>query len=75
MLAVGAIRPVFTSEEVGQCRKIRIPELAVTPSQILLFAQCRDANGSSAVAGLRDDMVHAKVVSKASTDGGETWGQ
>ena len=32
---------VFTSQQVAGCGRIRIPELAITPSRIILFAQCR----------------------------------
>ena len=69
--------PVFTAEEVRQCGRIRTPEITVTPSRLLLFAQCRSANasvGSTAdTSRAFDNMVHAKVVSKASIDNGRTW--
>ena len=79
---------IFTAAEVAQCGNIRIPELTVTPSRILLFAQCRLANVSAPAdlrgdlrgdlraglrAGVGDDMIHAKVISKASSDGGRSW--
>lgn len=73
------ITAVFTDHEVEQCGKIRIPELAQTPSRILLFAQCREANQShyptagSGHESIGDDMIHAKVISKASSDNGLTW--
>lgn len=75
-LGSGAPWAVFTAEEVSQCGRIRIPELTRTPSRILLFAQCRFANqsGSAGLRGAMDDMTHAKVISKASRDGGRTWG-
>lgn len=66
--------PVFTDEEVAQCGDIRIPEMTVTPTGVLLLAQCRNAN-STASSGRRrlDDMSHAKVLTKRSTDMGKTW--
>ena len=77
---------VFTADEVRQCGRIRTPEITVTPSRLLLFAQCRSANastlGSAADASLGsavdasralDNMLHAKVVSKSSTSSGRTW--
>ena len=70
---------VFTPDEVRQCGKIRIPELTVTPSRIIVWAQCRSANTSGSAAApagpprLGDNMVHAKVVSKASSDNGASW--
>ena len=42
--AYGKHVTVFTKEEVAQCGDIRIPQMTVTPSGILLLAQCRDAN-------------------------------
>ena len=67
--------PVFTADEIKQCGRIRIPELTACPSRILLVAQCRDANRSRAEnrEGVGDDMVHAKVITKSSIDGGRTW--
>lgn len=63
--------PVFTAKEVAQCGKIRIPELTQTPSRIIIWAQCRSANASSSSSF--DNMLHAKVVSKMSTDHGKSW--
>jgi hypothetical protein len=67
--------PVFTADEVRQCGNIRIPELTVTPSRIIIWAQCRSANtsNSAALPPFGDNMIHAKVVSKASSDLGESW--
>ena len=71
--------PVFTDSEIKQCGGlIRIPELTMTPSRILLFAQCRHARENHTasnpnLANLGDNMLRAKVVSKASADGGKTW--
>ena len=68
-------KSVFTDEEVKQCGDIRIPEMTVTPSGVLLLAQCRQANISSSRAGRRlDDQSQAKVVTKFSHDMGKTWG-
>ena len=68
--------PVFTAEEVSQCGDIRIPEVTVTPTGVLLLAQCRYANASGVGKGRRrlDDMSHAKVLTKFSEDFGKTWG-
>lgn len=77
--AYGKHVTVFTKEEVAQCGDIRIPQMTVTPSGILLLAQCRDANTtlrtrSGQKGNLGDNMINAKVVSKFSTDAGLTWG-
>jgi hypothetical protein len=73
----GSVWPVFTPAEVAECGDIRIPELTLTPSRLLLFAQCRNANGShpgaALHAGLGDNMIRAKVISKTSSDGGKSW--
>lgn len=70
-LAGGALSKVFSADEIAHCGRIRIPMMTWTPSRILLLGQCRDANSSASSVG--DDMIHAKVISKTSTDGGHTW--
>ena len=65
---------IFTEAEVASCGKIRIPQMTVTPSGVLLVAQCRMANMTTPTGGLDDDQHLATVVSKFSTDGGLTWG-
>ena len=62
---------VFSKEEVEACGKIRIPQMTVTPSGVLLVAQCRNASNGGL---LQDNMLFAKVVTKHSADGGKTWG-
>merc|ERR1719149_223735 len=67
---------IFTADEVAQCGDIRIPQMTVTPSGILLAAQCRNANSSleNGFVGVGDNMVKSKVVTKFSKDHGITWG-
>ena len=63
---------VFQRNETDLCgyeHGIRIPQMTVTPTGILLVGQCRNA-----VSGLGDDMSNAKIVSKFSPDMGKTWG-
>jgi Neuraminidase (sialidase) len=73
---------VFTPGEIAQCGHIRIPDIAVTPTRMILVAQCRDANTSKDTHAestplqrlpITDNMLNAKVVTKSSTDGGNTW--
>ena len=87
--APGAPWQVFTADEVAECGDIRIPELTVTPSRLLLFAQCRTylpgnlqkkkKNSSTRFpllvpeSNVGDNMIHATVISKMSTDNGRTW--
>ena len=68
------VTTVFSTAEVEQCGNIRIPQMTVTPSGVLLAAQCRKANHTTNSTGLGDDMVRAKVVTKFSSDLGQTWG-
>lgn len=73
MPASPGIVDVFTQDEVKQCGDIRIPQMTVTPSGVLLAAQCRNANSSSNAGQLGDNMIHAKVVTKFSRTHGTTW--
>ena len=73
--AASDVTKVFTDAEVHQCGDIRIPQMTITPSGVLLVAQCRSANQTGDVrVDVRDNMVHAKVVTKLSADNGTTWG-
>lgn len=72
--ASSPLSSIFTPSEIAGCGKIRIPELVLTPSRILAFGQCRDFKPQPQQhRGFGDNMLHAKVVSKASSDGGITW--
>lgn len=75
----GSIELVFTDEELSRCGAkntpgIRIPQTTVTPSGVLLLAQCRQAVASPGAGGLEDDQSRARVISKFSHDNGTTWG-
>ena len=66
---------IFTAAELQQCGNIRIPQMTVTPTGVLLSAQCRHANQTSGTpTKLGDNMIHAKVVTKFSDDFGVRWG-
>jgi|EP01046_Picozoa_sp_COSAG06_P000592 hypothetical protein len=62
---------VFPPSEVAMCQLIRTPQMTVTPTGVLLTAQCRVAAANGTV---NDDQHSAKVVSKFSRDMGRTWG-
>eukprot|EP01047_Picozoa_sp_COSAG01_P088326 COSAG01_NODE_20730_length_938_cov_1.044100_1_plen_254_part_01 len=65
----------------GMITGVRGPELVKTPNRLLLFGQCRRAAGSvwgSSTeqllgSSLGDDMMHDRIVTAASTDGGRSW--
>ena len=67
---------IFSENEVSECGDIRIPQMTVTPSGVLLLAQCRQANASKSSSKRRrrlDDQSEAKVVKKFSADFGDSW--
>lgn len=71
-LAASPSVDIFTAADVASCGKIRIPQMTVTPTGILLVAQCRTANMMSSSGGLDDDQHLSTVVSTFSRDG-LTW--
>ena len=74
LLADFPIVDVFTQDELYECGgEIRIPQMTVTPSGVLLIGQCRKTNSSAAHVGLGDDQTHCRVLSKFSSDNGLTW--
>ena len=79
----GALQAVFTDAEVAGCDKIRIPKIVSTPSQLILWGQCRNYGASAttarrdtnaSLAALGDDFSTNQIVSKTSRDGGKSWG-
>eukprot|EP01045_Picozoa_sp_COSAG04_P027759 COSAG04_NODE_4133_length_2278_cov_1.368518_1_plen_330_part_10 len=58
---------VFPPSEVAMCQLVRDPQMTVTPTGVLLIAQCRVADPAD------DDQHRAKVVSKFSPDFGRSW--
>ena len=82
---------VFTASEVGACSLIRTPEpVLLSNGTVVLFAQCRVADGSSSNSssssvgasishggsayGLEDDFRRTRMVMKSTNDDGKTWG-
>ena len=67
---------VFTADEIAQCGYIRTPQPAVLANgTVVLFAQCRIADGGAYVApsALGDDFRRTRMVAKWSDDAGSTW--
>jgi hypothetical protein len=65
----------FTPNDTAACAEIRTPELVLTPSAVLLFAQCRHSKKENTRgAQYGDDFRQTKMIMKRSTDMGKTWG-
>eukprot|EP01065_Artemidia_motanka_P012817 TRINITY_DN1707_c0_g2_i2.p1 TRINITY_DN1707_c0_g2~~TRINITY_DN1707_c0_g2_i2.p1 ORF type:complete len:459 (+),score=154.32 TRINITY_DN1707_c0_g2_i2:57-1379(+) len=67
------VTKVFADATAKGCGMIRTPELAVTPSGILLVGQCRDAPSDADIPNLGDDFRKDRMVAVNSKDGGKTW--
>lgn len=81
-LKVEATHDVFTDDEVEGCGKIRIPKIVSTPSQVIVWGQCRNYGSSIYEEKLAtkddfvgDDFSTNQIVSKISTDNGTTWSE